>query len=297
MPTYSGSGSKKPTFSNILYQKKDWVATITINRPKVHNCLDFITLVELGEALKDASWDDSVAVVVLTGAGDKAFCTGADIKEWKEDFLNHPNDFYKWMGTFIETFERLRNIGKPTIARLNGMVVGGGNELQLSCDLAIAADDVIIRHVGTERGSVPAAGASQWLPITIGDRRAREMLFLCEPVRAAKAKDWGLINEVVPRSDLDEAVHGMCRKLINKLPECTRFTKQQLNFWRDFSWGMTIGGVRDWLTVHTSAPEITEGIKAFAEKRPIDYEKIRRMMMVSTRVQKSKKNRRTRGRK
>lgn len=277
MSKYSRTGSRQIAFANLLYQKKDWVATITINRPSVHNCLNLQTLRELGLAFEDASWDDNIAVLVLTGAGDKAFCTGADIKEWKEDFLGKPNDFYKWMGVFIETFERLRNIGKPTIARLNGMVVGGGNELQMSCDLAIAADDVIIRHVGTERGSVPSAGASQWLPITIGDRRAREMLFLCEPVRAAKAKEWGLINEVVPRSELDEAVHQMCKKLINKLPECTRFTKQQLNFWRDFSWGLTIGSVRDWLTVHTSAPEIKEGIKAFSEKRAIDYEKIRRM--------------------
>ena len=283
MSKYSGSGIRQRSFDNILYQKKDWVATVTINRPKVHNCLDLKTLRELGQAFEDASWDDAVAVLVLTGAGEKAFCTGADIKEWREDFLGKPNDFYKWMGVFIETFERLRNIGKPTIARLNGMVIGGGNELQMSCDLAIAADDVIIRHVGTERGSVPSAGASQWLPITIGDRRAREMLFLCEPVRAVKAKEWGLINEVVPRSELDEAVRRMCKRLIHKLPECTRFTKQQLNFWRDFSWGLTIGNVRDWITVHTSAPEIAEGIKAFAEKRPIDYEKIRRMNAVPRR--------------
>jgi len=277
MSKYSGKSNKQLRFTSILYDKKDWVATVTINRPKVHNCLNLETLRELGTAFEDASWDDGVAVVVLTGAGDKAFCTGADIKEWKEDFLGRPHDFYKWMGVFIETFERLRNIGKPTIARLNGMVVGGGNELQMSCDLAIAADDVIIRHVGTERGSVPSAGASQWLPITVGDRRAREILFLCEPIRAAKAKEWGLINEVVPRNELDEAVRRMCRKLVNKLPECTRFTKQQLNFWRDFSWGLTIGSVRDWLTVHTSAPEIIEGITAFAEKRPINYQKIRRM--------------------
>jgi enoyl-CoA hydratase/carnithine racemase len=284
MTKYSGTENKRLKFNNLLYEKKNWVATVTINRPKVHNCLDFETLQELGTAFQDASWDDSVAVLVLTGAGDKAFCTGADIKEWKEDFLAHPNDFYKWMGVFIETFDRLRNIGKPTVARLNGMVVGGGNELQMSCDLAIAADDVIIRHVGTERGSVPSAGATQWLPITVGDRRAREILFLCEPIRAQKAKEWGLINEVVPRNELDEAVRRMCKKLINKLPECTRFTKQQLNFWRDFSWGLTIGNVKDWLTVHTSAPEIVEGIRAFSEKRPIDYEKIRRMTGDTKRV-------------
>ncbi len=278
MTKYSAIASEKRSFENILYKKKDWVATITIDRPKVHNCLNLLTLMELSEALRNASWDDEVGVIVLTGAGDKAFCTGADIKEWNDDFLDHPNDFYKWMGVFVEAFDRLRNIGKPTIARLNGMVVGGGNELQLSCDLAIAADDIIIRHVGPERGSVPAAGASQWLPITIGDRRAREMTLLCEPIPAAKAKEWGLVNEVVPRDELDGAVNALCKKLINKLPEVTRFTKQQLNFWRDVSWGATIGSVKDWLTVHTSAPEIIEGIRAFAEKRPIDYGKIRRMI-------------------
>ena len=294
---YSGKGTKQHPFKNILYEKNDWVATVTINRPSVLNCLNLATLLELSQAFQDASWDDGVAVLVLTGAGEKAFCTGADIKEWNDDFIDHPNDFYKWMGVFIETFERLRNIGKPTIARLNGMVIGGGNELQMSCDLAIAADDVVIRHVGTERGSVPCAGASQWLPITIGDRRAREMLFLCDPVRAAKAKEWGLINEVVPRSELDEAVRRMCKKLVNKLPECTRFTKQQLNFWKDFSWGLTIGSVRDWLTVHTSAPEIAEGIRAFVEKRPINYETIRKMKKAeqrSRRTPKKKSKRATR---
>jgi enoyl-CoA hydratase/carnithine racemase len=127
---------------------------------------------QFSAAFDDAAWDDDIAVVILTGAGSKAFCTGADMKEWSNDFLDSPNDFYKWMGVFIETFEKLRNIGKPTIARLNGMVVGGGNELQMSCDLAIAASDVVIRHVGVARGSVPAAGATQWLPLIIGDRRA-----------------------------------------------------------------------------------------------------------------------------
>ncbi|MGB2869818.1 MAG: enoyl-CoA hydratase/isomerase family protein [Bacteroidota bacterium] len=282
MTKYSGLASKQFRFKNIIYEKKDWVATITINRPQVHNCLNLETLRELGAAFQDAAWDDAVGVVVLTGAGEKAFCTGADLKEWGEDFLPKPNDFYKWMGVFIETFDRLRNIGKPTIARLNGMVVGGGNELQMSCDLAIAASDVYIRHVGTEHGSVPAAGATQWLPLIVGDRRAREILFLCEKISASKALEWGLINEVVPRNQLDAAVDRMAQKLLKKLPECTRYTKQQLNFWRDLSWSMTIGHVRDWLTVHTSAPEIAEGIKAFSEKRPIDYEKIRRQMAVNS---------------
>ncbi len=279
MTKYDGKDPKELRFQNILYAKQNWVATITINRPEVHNCLNLDTLRDLKAAFQDASWDDRVAVVVLTGAGTKAFCTGADIKEWNADFMDRPHDFYKWMGVFIETFERLRNIGKPTIARLNGMVVGGGNELQMSCDLAIAADDIFIKHVGAERGSVAAAGAAQWLPLTVGDRRAREILFLCDKIPATKALEWGLVNEVVPRNDLDAAVQTMVDKLLNKLPECTRYTKQQLNFWRDLSWSMTIGHLRDWLTVHTSAPEILEGIRAFQEKRPIDYEGIRKRIL------------------
>lgn len=285
MSKYTGISHQNFRLKNLLYKKKNWIATITINRPEVHNCLNLETLQELGGVLQDAAWDDRVAVVVITGAGEKAFCTGADLKEWKEDFLDRPQDFYKWMGVFIETFDRLRNIGKPTIARLNGMAVGGGNELQMSCDLAIAASDVYIRHVGTEHGSVPAAGATQWLPLIVGDRRAREILFLCEEISAQKALEWGLINQVVPRNQLDAAVEKMATNLIRKLPECTRYTKQQLNFWRDFSWSMTIGHVRDWLTVHTSAPEIVEGITAFSEKRPIDYEKIR-LQLAEARKQK-----------
>jgi len=197
------------------------------------------------------------------------------MKEWKKEFLDTPNDFYKWMGVFMETFERLRNLGKPTIARLNGMVVGGGNELQMSCDLAVAADDIVIKHAGTSRGSVAAAGATQWLPLIVGERRAREILLLNEPIPIKKALEWGLVTQVVPRKKLNKAVHVMAEKLVNKLPECTRYTKQQLNFWRDFSWTMTIGHLRDWLTIHTSALEIQEGIKAFTEKREIDYKRIR----------------------
>jgi enoyl-CoA hydratase/carnithine racemase len=280
---YDGRPTKNFHFSTILYEKRDARATITLNRPKVYNALNLQMLRELHLAFEDAAWDDDIRVLVLTGAGEKAFCTGADMKEWSVDFLERPNDFWKWMGVFLETFERLRNIGKPTIARLNGMVVGGGNELQLSCDLAIAADDIFIRHVGVARGSVPAAGATQWLPIVVGDRRAREILFLCDEIPARKALEWGLLNNVVPRRNLDEAVDDMAEKLLNKLPECLRYTKQQLNFWRDFSWGLTVGHARDWLTVHTSAPEIQEGIRAFIEKRSINYKALRRALSLQRR--------------
>jgi len=289
MSKYSGKPAASLKFRNIRYKKSGAKATITINRPAVRNALDLRTLRELGEAFRNAAWDDDTAVVIVTGAGSKAFCTGADITEWKEDFLPNPPDFYKWMGVFIETFERLRNIGKPTIARINGMVVGGGNELQMSCDLAVAADDTFIRHVGVSRGSVPSAGATQWLPIIVGDRRAREILLLCEEIPAPKAVEWGLINRAVPRGELDRTVNDMADKLVNKLPDSLRYTKQQLNFWREFSWSMTIGHVKDWLTVHTGSAEVAEGITAFAEKRPVDYAGLRAPKKTRTAARKSGK--------
>jgi enoyl-CoA hydratase/carnithine racemase len=258
----------------IRYEKSGYRATVTFNRPEVLNAVNFGVLHELNAVLKDASWDDSVAVLVLTGAGERAFCTGADLQE-QQQFLERPRDYWKWMGEFIEVHERLRNLGKPTLARLNGIVVGGGNEFNLSCDLAVAADDIYIRHVGSSHGSVALAGATQFLPLVVGDRRAREILLLNEEIPAAKALEWGLVNWVVPRSELDARVDEIVEKLINKLPEKTRYTKQQLNFWRDLSWHLTIGHGRDWLAIHNTSPETWEGVQAFNQKRRPDYSAIR----------------------
>jgi enoyl-CoA hydratase/carnithine racemase len=248
---------------------------VTINRPEVCNCFNFRTLREMARAFEDASWDDAVGVVVLTGASDKAFCTGADLDE-QEQFLKRPQDYWKWMGAFIEAHDRLRNIGKPTIARLNGMTVGGGNEFNMACDLAIAADHVVIRQVGTSRGSVPAGGATQWLPLMVGDRRAREILWLCEPISVEKALEWGLVNQVVPGAELDSAVDSMVARLLDRMPDILRYTKQQTNFWKDLSWHSTVGHARDWLGIHADSAEVREGLDAFHAKRPVDYASLRR---------------------
>lgn len=269
-------------FKNIIYTKSGGVATVTINRPDVLNAVNFPTLKEMSRAFEDASYDDSVGVLVLTGAGDRAFCTGADLDE-QDKFLVKRSDYWKWMGSFIEAHDRLRNIGKPTVARLNGMVVGGGNEFNMACDLAVAADDIYIRQVGTSRGSVPAGGATQWLPLIVGDRRAREILFLCEPIPVKQAQEWGLVNTVVPRAELDAAVEEVCGKLLEKMPEVIRYTKQQLNFLRDFTWSLTVGHARDWLSIHADTEETAEGLKAFHEKRPVDYEMLREHMSQSSR--------------
>jgi enoyl-CoA hydratase/carnithine racemase len=271
---YAGLSPDSFGFSAIQYSKRDGVATVTLNRPEVLNAVNYTMLEELGRAFHDAAWDDSVALLVLTGAGERAFCTGADMNEQRQ-FLERPRDYWKWMGAFIEAHERLRNLGKPSIARLNGIVVGGGNEFNMSCDLAIAADDIYIRHVGASHGSVAAAGATQWLPLIVGDRRARQILLLNEEISAPTALAWGLVNQVVSRQELDGAVAALVDKLKAKFPEIVRYTRQQLNFWRELSWHLTIGHARDWLALHNTSPETWEGVHAFAEKRAPHYAALR----------------------
>ena len=272
-------------FERVRYEKDpaSGVAMVTIDRPQVLNAFDFQTLRELGRAFEDASWDDAVAVVVVTGAGDRAFCTGADLDE-QAAMGATSGQYWRWMGAFIEMHDRLRNIGKPTIARINGICVGGGNELQMACDLSVLVDDAYIRHVGPEHGSVPAGGATQWLPILVGDRRAREILMLCEPIRPLQALEWGLVNRVVPRADLDETVAMLAASLRSKLPEALRYTKTQLNWWRDLAWSQTVTHARDWLAVHSTADETREAVAAFHEKRTPRYEELRRLQAGAGRV-------------
>jgi len=258
-------------FKDILYEKKDWIATVTINRPKNYNAYSTPCLQELATAFTDARWDDKVGVIIFTGAGDKAFCTGGDVKEYAAYYTQKPRDYFKYMGFFGGYIEAILRCGKPVICRLNGMAVGGGNESHMACDLSIMADDTYIGQIGTNVGSVACGGATQWLPIFVGDRRAREILYLNERIKAPKALEWGLVNQVVPREKLDEACKAMAEKMLNKFPECMRYTKTQVNYWKEQVWFNTVGHATDWLALHFSSWEPNEGMQAFVEKRPADY--------------------------
>jgi len=252
-------------FESIVYEKAPPRATITLNRPEVLNAFDFRLLRELARACEDVSWDDEIRVAVLTGAG-RAFCVGADLKSWSQDYLGEPREYWKWFGAFKDAHDKLREIGKPTLARINGIAVGGGNELQMACDLAVMVDDAFIRHVGLEHGSVPAGGATQWLPLFVGDRRAREIIYMSEEIPAAQAADWGLVNWVVPAAELDAKVDTVVEKLAGKLPQTTRYAKQQLNFWRDLSWHETVNHARDWLALSMLGDEAQAAVHAFLDR-------------------------------
>ncbi len=252
-------------FESILYEKVPPRATIRLNRPDVLNAFDFRMLREIARACEDASWDDEIRVVVVTGTG-RAFCVGADLRTWGDEYLGHPAEYWKWFGAFKDMHDRLREIGKPTIARVNGIAVGGGNELQMACDLAVIVDDAYIRHVGLEHGSVPAGGATQWLQLLVGDRRAREIVLLCDEVPARQAAEWGLVNRAVPAAELDAIVDAWVESLARKLPHATRYAKQQLNVWRDLAWHQTIGHARDWLSLSMLTDETQDAVRAFLSR-------------------------------
>ena len=293
-------------FRDLLYEKRDGVARITLNRPEVYNAYSVATLQELARATGDAANDDAVGVIVLTGAGSSAFCTGGDVREYAERYTERPSDYWKYMGQFQAAVEGLLRCGKPTIARLNGATVGGGNELHLACDLSVAASHAYLGQVGVGVGSVACGGATQWLPLVVGDRRARAMLMLNERIPAPQAADWGLVTQTVPSvrrgeefledptpeqiasaqrgadgyridlSRLDEAVDQLARRLLGMFPECLRYTKQQTNFWKELAWHSTIGQGREWLALHFSNLEPHEGMKAFVGKRRPDVAGLRK---------------------
>jgi enoyl-CoA hydratase/carnithine racemase len=137
----------------------------------------------------------------------------------------------------------------------------------------------VFRHVGPSRGSLPAGGATQWMPLLVGDRRAREVMLLNRPFSAQQALEWGWINRVVPRAELDAAVADYTTELLSKMPEIVRATRVQLNFWKDYSWAMTVRMAREWLTVHAGSAEVAEGLESFHAKRSPDYAGLRRAIV------------------
>jgi enoyl-CoA hydratase/carnithine racemase len=293
-------------FREVLYEKGSGLARITINRPSRYNAYSTACLGELAEAFRDAAFDDAVGAIVLTGAGDRAFCTGGDVKEYAETYVATPRDYWKYMALFRAYIDSILSTGKPVIARLNGMAVGGGNESLLACDLAVMAEHAYVGQVGVRVGSVACGGATQWLPLVVGDKRAREMLFTNRHIPARLALKWGLVNRVAPSvhkdggfveaaseeeirkaqkgqdgysidlSRLDEEVDDLARELLDTFPECLRYTKQQTNFWKDLSWSMTVRHAQDWLTLHYTDYEPFAGMSAFAHKKPVDFAAVRR---------------------
>jgi len=273
--SYSAGSEQSSNFSDIIYEKRDGIARMTINRPTAYNTYTGHTLGEMTSAFRDAASDSGIAVLVLTGAGERAFSGGGDVRQHKEEHVGNPQAVRAWMTALIEAHTALRELGKPSIARINGMAAGGGNEWNLACDLAIAADHAKFVQVETKVGLVAAAGAAHWLPLFIGERRAREVFLTGEPISANKALLWGLVNDVVPYKQLDDAIAALCKKLIDRFPESTRHTREQLSYWKDLPWNALASEAPFAIAGQFAGREASEGLRALVEKREVDYASFR----------------------
>jgi 2-ketocyclohexanecarboxyl-CoA hydrolase len=258
-------------YEDVLYDKRDGVAWITINRPQVRNAFRTRTVRELTEAFGDARWDPAVGVAVLTGAGDRAFCAGGDQKERGQGGYatdERPMD--------VEALHSaIRHIPKPVIAMVNGFAIGGGHVLHVLCDLSIAADTAVFGQTGPRVGSVDAGHGTGALARLVGDKKAREIWYLCRQYSAAEALAMGLVNRVVPLNDLRAEVEQWCRELLDKSPTALALAKQSFNIDSEHRAGVA-QFAHTALNLYYQTEEAMEGRNAFVEKRPVDFGRFRR---------------------
>ena len=259
------------TYTDILYEKKAGVAWITINRPEVRNAFRTRTVAELTDAFVDARWDPGVGVAVLTGAGDRAFCSGGDQKERGQSGYatdQRPMD--------VEALHNaIRHIPKPVIAMVNGFAVGGGHVLHVLCDLSIASETAIFGQTGPRVGSVDAGHGTGHLARVVGEKKAREIWYLCRQYTAQEALAMGLVNKVVPARDLRAEVEQWCAELLDKSPTALALAKQSFNIDSEQRAGVAqFAGTA--LGLYYQTPEAMEGRNAFVEKRSVDFSKFRK---------------------
>jgi 2-ketocyclohexanecarboxyl-CoA hydrolase len=258
-------------YTDVLYEKAQGVAWITINRPEVRNAFRTKTVEELTDAFLDARWDPGVGVVVLTGAGDKAFCAGGDQKERGQGGYSpgqRPMD--------VEALHSaIRHLPKPVIAMVNGFAIGGGHVLHVLCDLSIAAETAVFGQTGPRVGSVDAGHGTGYLARVVGEKKAREIWYLCRQYSAQEALAMGLVNKVVPLAALRAEVEQWCRELLEKSPTALALAKQSFNIDSEQRAGVA-QFAHTALNLYYGTEEAMEGRNAFVEKRAVDFGKFRR---------------------
>lgn len=259
-------------FSEILYEKKDGVARIMINRPDKYNACTPVTVYELTSALTDAWVDTEVGVVVFTGTGDKAFCTGGDQSIREQGGYSGTVAALPLEVGWQQVSGLIRTIPKPVIARVNGFAIGGGNVFQVVCDFSIASDKAQFGQAGPKVGSFDPGFGTAELTRLVGMKRAKEIWYLCRRYTAAEALEMGLINAVVPHEKLDEEVDKWCQELLEKSPTALKMLKYAFHAETDGVPGITNLGVGG-LSLYYGTDESAEGKNAFMEKRKPEFRK------------------------
>ena len=255
-------------YEDILYETKDGVATITINRPDRYNAFRGKTAEELIDAFNRAGWNKSIGVIVLTGAGEKAFCTGGDQAAHEGSY-----DGRGMIGLPVEDLQSvIRDVPKPVIAKVRGYAIGGGNVLAALCDLTIAAETAVFGQVGPKVGSVDPGFGTAYLARIIGEKKAREMWYLCRRYSAAEAEAMGLVNTVVPADELDAEVDKCCAEIMERSPTALALAKRSFNADTEALRGIASLGMQA-LALYYNTDESREGVNAFMEKRKPDFRK------------------------
>jgi dihydroxynaphthoic acid synthetase len=259
-------------YEDVRYEVDAPSAIITIDRPGRLNAFRGRTIGELIHAFKRAWADAAVACVILTGAGDRAFCVGGDQKEYAESGGYGTSENGLW--ELEELQQLIRSVPKPVIAAVNGYAIGGGHVLHVLCDVSIAADSATFGQAGPRVGSFDAGFGSAYLARIVGEKRAREIWFFCRQYDAATALAWGLVNKVVPRGELLDEARRWGREAAALSPTALRFLKASFNADSDQIAGqgrIAFAG----LDAFAEGEEAREGHRAFAEKRPPDFSRFR----------------------
>ncbi len=262
-------------FKDIIYQKsEEGIAKITINRPESRNAFRPQTVNELIRAFEDAREDPKVGVVILTGAGPDAFCSGGDQR------VRGEKGYVGFDGVprlnILDVQKQIRSIPKPVVAMVAGYAIGGGHVLHVVCDLSIAADNARFGQTGPKVGSFDGGFGASYLASIIGQKKAREIWYLCRQYDADQALDMGLVNKVVPLEELEQETVAWCREMLNMSPLALRCLKSAFNAGLDGQAGVQELAGNATLLYYMSE-EAQEGKKAYVEKRKPDYKKFPRV--------------------
>ncbi|EGV52533.1 1,4-dihydroxy-2-naphthoyl-CoA synthase [Candidatus Endoriftia persephone] len=260
-------------FKDILYHQAEGIAKITINRPEVRNAFRPETVEELGQAFRRAHLDPQIGVIILTGAGDLAFCSGGDQKIRGDGGYRDHNGVEQL--NVLELQRQIRTLPKPVIAMVAGYAIGGGHVLHLICDLSIVADNARFGQTGPRVGSFDGGLGAGILARTVGLKKAKEIWFLCRQYDAQQALQMGLVNTVVPLAELEAETVQWCREMLQLSPTALRVLKASFNADTD-----GLSGIQELAGNATAlfylTEEAQEGRDAFVEKRPADFNKFPR---------------------
>jgi naphthoate synthase len=264
---------KAGDYTDILYEKAEGIAKITINRPEVRNAFRPLTVDEMSEALHDARFDSNVGVIILTGAGDLAFCSGGDQRIRGDS--GYKDDHGHLRLNVLDFQRQMRTCPKPIIAMVAGYAIGGGHILHLVADLTIAADNARFGQTGPKVGSFDAGYGSSHLARIVGQKKAREIWYLCRQYDAQQALEMGMVNTVVPLERLEEETVQWCREILQHSPIALRCIKAAMNADEDGQAGLQELAGNATMLFYMSE-EGQEGRNAYVEKRKPDFNKFTR---------------------